>query len=81
MLGYGKEWNVLRENSKEPPSDLYAVEFAEVTGQDNWNLVHCKPWYRYHSYEWGPRVFEVTGKKNNKTVELMINEDGYIIKK
>jgi hypothetical protein len=61
MLGYGKEWTVLRDNAALPSSDLYAVEFAEVTGQDNWNLVKGKPWYRIHSYEWGTSMYRVTG--------------------
>ena len=37
------------------------AEFAEVTGQDNWSLVKCKPWYRTHSYEWGTSMYNVTG--------------------
>ena len=60
-LGYGKEWTVLRGNAALPSSDLYAVEFAEVTGQDNWSLVKGKPWYRIHSYEWGTSMYSVTG--------------------
>jgi len=60
-LGYGKEWTVLRDDAKRPRSDEYAVEFAEVTGQDNWSLVKCKPWYRIHSYEWGTSMYQVTG--------------------
>ncbi len=61
MLGYGKEWSVLRNDAKKPRSDIYAVEFAEVTGQDNWSLVKGKPWYRIHSYEWGASMYSVTG--------------------
>ena len=85
-LGYGGKWTKLGNWADKGQKFLndknwgyFGVEFAEIAGQDNWNLVRCKPWYKHHSYEWGPRVFEVKGKINNKTVKLMINEDGYLI--
>ena len=86
-LGYGKPWkNQVDWPNKGEQRRLdsedkgyFAVEFGELAGQDNWNLAHCKPWYRYHSYEWGPRIFDVTGKKGNRTVTIKINEDGYVI--
>ncbi len=61
LLGYGKKWTNLRSKRQSERSDEYAVEFAEVTGQDNWSLVKCKPWYRIHSYEWGTSMYQVTG--------------------
>jgi len=60
-LGYGSKWTKLRNDTKRGRNDEYAVEFAEVAGQDNWSLVKCKPWYRVHSYEWGPSMYQVTG--------------------
>jgi len=61
MLGYGNKWTKLRKNAEKTRTDEYAVEFAEVIGQDNWSLVKCKPWYRIHSYEWGTSMYQVTG--------------------
>ena len=61
MLGYGKEWHTLRKDAEKSRTDEYAVEFAEVTGQDNWSLAKGKPWYRIHSYEWGTSMYQVTG--------------------
>jgi hypothetical protein len=76
MLGYGKKWTTLRNNAKEGRSDEYAVEFAEVTGQDNWSLVKGKPWYRLHSYEWGASMYRVTGTdpRSGKVRTIVIPE-------
>jgi hypothetical protein len=76
MLGYGKKWTTLRNNAKEGRSDEYAVEYAEVTGQDNWSLVKGKPWYRLHSYEWGASMYRVTGTdpRSGKVRTIVIPE-------
>jgi len=86
-LGYAKKWKGLRdkpldelgkyENSSK--YGMYAVEFAEVVGQDNWDLVKCKPWYKVHSYEWGPLVFKIECSVDGKDMELLITEEGRII--
>jgi hypothetical protein len=86
-LGYGKKWKDLRskpldELGKYEKSDtygMYAVEFAEVTGQDNWNRVKCKPWYKVHSYEWGPVIYKIECTVDGKDMELLISENGRII--
>jgi hypothetical protein len=86
-LGYGKQWQNLRtkplgnleEYEKDSNYGMYAVEFAEVTGQDNWDLVKCKPWYKVHSYEWGPVVYRINCSVDGKGKELLITEDGRII--
>ncbi len=77
VLGYGNAWTKLREDAKKPRSDEYAVEFAEVAGQANWDLVKCKPWYRIHSYEWGTNLYKVTGidPRTGKLRTVIIPED------
>ena len=60
-LGYGNTWDRLRKNANKPRIHEYAVEFGEVTGQDNWSLAKSKPWYRIHSYEWGSSLYRITG--------------------
>ena len=86
-LGYGKKWKGLRDKplgrlgkyEKDSKYGMYAVEFAEVVGQDNWDLVKCKPWYKVHSYEWGPLVFKINCSVDGKDMELLITEEGRII--
>jgi len=86
-LGYGKKWKRLRDEplgslaryQKDSKYGMYAVEFAEVVGQDNWDLVKCKPWYKVHSYEWGPVVYEIECSVDGKDMELLITEEGRII--
>ena len=86
-LGYAKKWKDLRDKpldelgkyEKNSKCGVYAVEFAEVTGQDNWDLVKCKPWYKVHSYEWGPLVYQIKGSVDGKELQLLITEEGRII--
>ncbi|RKY09095.1 MAG: hypothetical protein DRP66_03040 [Planctomycetota bacterium] len=86
-LGYARKWKALRDKplggigkyEKSSKYGMYAVEFAEVAGQDNWDLVKCKPWYKVHSYEWGPVVFKIECSVDGKDMELLITEEGRII--
>jgi beta-galactosidase/beta-glucuronidase len=86
-LGYAKKWKDLRSKpldelgkyEKSGKYGMYAVEFAEVTGQDNWDLVKCKPWYKVHSYEWGPVIYKIECSVDGKDMELLITEKGRII--
>lgn len=86
-LGYAKKWKALRDKPLDELGEyessgkygMYAVEFAEVTGQDNWDLVKCKPWYKVHSYEWGPLVYKIQCSVEGKDRELLISEEGRII--
>ena len=86
-LGYAKKWKDLRDHpldelgkyEKNSICGVYAVEFAEVTGQDNWDLVKCKPWYKVHSYEWGPLIYQIKCSVDGKELELLITEEGRII--
>jgi len=86
-LGYGKKWKALRDKplgglgkyEKSRKYGMYAVEFAEVVGQDNWDLVKCKPWYKVHSYEWGPVIYKIECTVDGKDMELLITEEGRII--
>ena len=86
-LGYAKKWKGLRDKpldelgryEKHSKYGMYAVEFAEVVGQDNWGLVKCKPWYKVHSYEWGPVVYEIKCSVGGKDMTLRISEEGRII--
>ena len=88
-LGYAKKWKGLRDKpldelgkyEKSSKCGMYAVEFAEVVGQDNWDLVKCKPWYKVHSYEWGPLVFKINCSVDGKDMELLITEEARIISK
>ena len=60
IVGYSSDWSHLRTwpddyrksflNSKERA--YFNFEHEESIGQDNWNLVKGKPWYKLHSYEW-----------------------------
>ena len=86
-LGYARKWRGLRKKpldelgkyEKDPTYGMYAVEFAEVVGQDNWSLVKCKPWYKVHSYEWGPVVYEIKCSVDGKDRTLRISEEGLIL--
>jgi len=86
-LGYAKKWKGLRDEpldelgkyEKNSKYGMYAVEFAEVVGQDNWDLVKCKPWYKVHSYEWGPLVYKINCSVDGKDMELLITEEGRIL--
>ena len=86
-LGYARKWRGLRskpldELGKYEHDDkygMYAVEFAEVVGQDNWNLVKVKPWYLVHSYEWGPIIFDIECTLDGKDMKLVVSEKGRII--
>lgn len=86
-LGYAQPWEGLRLSpldqleayENDPEYGMYAVEFAEVVGQDNWDLVKCKPWYKVHSYEWGPLVYKIDCSVDGKDRSLLISEEGRII--
>ncbi len=86
-LGYGKKWAEMREGPLDhldrfKNSDqygMYAVEFAEVVGQANWDLYKCKPWYRLHSYEWGPDLYEIRCTVDGKEHRLKVTETGRVI--
>ena len=86
-LGYAKKWKGLRDSpldeleayEHDPVYGMYAVEFAEVVGQDNWDLVKCKPWYKVHSYEWGPLVFNIDCAVDGEEKRFVISEEGRII--
>jgi len=88
-LGYAKKWKALRDRpmdelgqyAKDKNYGMYAVEFAEVTGMDNWNLAKVKPWYKVYSYEWGPVLYQIKCVVDGKDVELLISEEGRIISK
>jgi len=61
LTGYSFNWTRLRtwpdpytQNFLESRERAYFnFEHEESIGQDNWELVRSKPWYRLHSYEWG----------------------------
>ncbi len=86
-LGYGGKWEGLRKQpldhlGKFEKSDrygMYSVEFAELTGQDNWNLVKGKPWYKVHSYEWGTPLYKIKCRHEGKDHQVMISEEGRVI--
>ena len=60
ITGYHNNWSRLR-NWPDPYTQnfldsreraYFNFENEESIGQDNWELVKGKPWYRLHSYEW-----------------------------
>ena len=87
-IGYGKEWKALRDEPLDHLGNyedsnqygMYAVEFGELTGQDNWDLVKVKPWYKVFSYEWSPVLYTIKCVVDGKELELLISEEGRIIK-
>jgi hypothetical protein len=85
-LGYGQDWSALhkwpgreREHLESKQQAFFAVEFGELAGQDNWELVKGKPWYRVLSYDWAPSLFTVSGTIEGRHATRVITEDGRVL--
>ena len=61
------------------PGLLWPNNSITPFGQDNWSLVKCKPWYKVHSYEWGPVVYEIQCSVDGKDRTFRISEEGRIL--